>query len=96
MQVGDVLVFGELPDGGYIVMGRRGTKEDTVRKASTKRVSDASQAAKDSRKAPVQQKTRQAVESLKTKRIKQKQATQQVWALGLQKKGARLQCGVCT
>lgn len=30
--MGDVLVFGKLADGSYVVMGRKGTKDDTSRK----------------------------------------------------------------
>ena len=31
-QSGDVLVFGKMADGTYMVMGRKGTKDDTSRK----------------------------------------------------------------
>lgn len=86
LQVGDVLVFGKLPDGTYVVMGRPGTKDDLVRKVPAKRTASdapgpaAAATTREVAKKAAQQKPRQPVESLKSKRIKQKQAMQQASA----------------
>ncbi|GAB4814049.1 hypothetical protein N2152v2_001095 [Parachlorella kessleri] len=78
LQVGDVLVFGKLIDGTYIVTGRKGTKDDLSRKPPIKRATSETGGKEGARKGSAQKQQKPQVESLKKKRIQQKQAAQQV------------------
>ena len=86
-QAGDVLVFARLPEGRYAIAGRQGTKDDVSRKPPTRRAPSGGGAASDGspaggggepNAAPSKRRRSRGGESLKAKRLKAKQAAQEV------------------
>ncbi|KAI3431438.1 hypothetical protein D9Q98_004490 [Chlorella vulgaris] len=69
MVAGDVLVFAKMPDGNFAVCGRQGTKGDVSRRPAARRTSgNVSEGGKRGR----------ALESAKSRRLRQKQSAQAV------------------
>ncbi|PSC71967.1 B3 domain-containing transcription repressor VAL1-like [Micractinium conductrix] len=90
MQAGDVLVFARLPEGRYAIAGRQGTKDDVSRKPPTRRAPSGGGAASDGspaggggepNAAPSKRRRSRGGESLKAKRLKAKQAAQEVQSM---------------
>eukprot|EP00887_Chlorella_sp_A99_P002330 scaffold10.g2330.t1 len=80
MGAGDVLVFGRKPDGSFLVHGRKGTKDDASRQPQVRHgsVDKDSKEAGTSAAGAKKVARRRSGETLKSKRIRQAEAKQQL------------------
>lgn len=78
MGIGDVLVFGRLPDGTYVIHGRKGTKDDNSRRVGGKRGTEGKEGGGGAGKKGGSGRGQKGGESAKSKRVRQAAAAQEV------------------